>query len=430
MTPSPARSQPETASARAALYCAAASTIAVLFSISASQILLGAAILALLVSRTKPSLPPIWLPLAVFVFFTVVSLAASGDALAGLPQIRKLYVWFTLLVVYSTVRAAEQARRIVFGWAAAGAAGGVLGLTQFLHHVRVAHQQGIASYEYYLDQRITGFMGHWQTYSGEQMIVLLMVAAFLMFSPWARGWRSWFGFAAAVLLGTAVLLGYTRGTWLATACAGLYLVGVWRPRLLPVVPVTIALVLWLNPGSVRARFMSGFEPRGDTDSNGHRIVCWRTGWEMIKAHPWLGVGPEMVAPEFLQYVPRDIPRPLPRGWYGHLHSIYIHYAAERGIPAMLALVALLLKILWDYGRALRRLAPGRSDVRFVLHGGIAVVIGILVSGIFELNLGDSEVLTLFLAVAALGYAAANRFTAGSPGLIPATQTFECRPPLR
>jgi len=41
----------------------------------------------------------------------------------------------------------------------------------------------------------------------------------------------------------------------------------------------------------------------------------------------------------------------------------------------------------------------------VLHGTIAVIIGILVGGLFEFNLGDSEVLMMFLSVVALGYAA-------------------------
>jgi O-antigen ligase len=111
--------------------------------------------------------------------------------------------------------------------------------------------------------------------------------------------------------------------------------------------------------------------------------------------------------KFMDWVPADIPRPLPPGWYGHLHSIYLHYAAERGIPTALALMAALLMMLRDFGRALRRLGPGRDDRRFLLHGAIAVVIAVMVSGFFELNLGDSEVLTMFLSVAALGYLAAE-----------------------
>jgi len=109
-----------------------------------------------------------------------------------------------------------------------------------------------------------------------------------------------------------------------------------------------------------------------------------------------------------RYLPSDISRPLPEGWYGHLHSIYVHYAAERGIPTMLMLVWLLVKVLFDFLRALRRLPPGPSEEKFLLHGAVAVVVAIMAAGFFELNLGDSEVLTMFLVVVGLGYAARDR----------------------
>ncbi len=41
----------------------------------------------------------------------------------------------------------------------------------------------------------------------------------------------------------------------------------------------------------------------------------------------------------------------------------------------------------------------------MLHGAIAVILAILAEGFLEYNLGDSEVLTLFLAVVGFGYIA-------------------------
>jgi O-antigen ligase len=124
---------------------------------------------------------------------------------------------------------------------------------------------------------------------------------------------------------------------------------------------------------------------------------------MIRDHPFLGVGPEMVKARYMEYVPPDVPKPLPDGWYGHLHNIYVHYAAERGLPTAAVVTAMLVVMFLDFRRAAKRLPPGRSDARFVLHGAAAVVISIAVSGLFEHNLGDSEVLAMFLAVVAGGY---------------------------
>ncbi len=123
---------------------------------------------------------------------------------------------------------------------------------------------------------------------------------------------------------------------------------------------------------------------------------------MIQAHPLLGVGPENVGRLFDEYVPADIPRPLPEGWYGHLHNIYLQYAAERGIPTMLCLMWFLLKIIADSVRALRRSAA--AGHRYFHHATIAATVAIMVSGLFELNLGDTEVLTLYLAIVACNYA--------------------------
>ena len=126
---------------------------------------------------------------------------------------------------------------------------------------------------------------------------------------------------------------------------------------------------------------------------------------MIAAHPLLGIGPDETKYHFLDYLPPDTPKPLPPGFYQHLHNFYLQFAAERGIPTMLMMLWMLAMIVYDFFHALQRLPPGQSDERFLLNGGIATVIGIMLSGLFEVNLGDSEVLTVFLVVVACGYVA-------------------------
>ena len=211
----------------------------------------------------------------------------------------------------------------------------------------------------------------------------------------------------AVVSSLGLLLAETRGVWIATAAAALYLLWFWRRWLVLVMPVVIVAGLLLSPNVIRERFTSILQPK-TMDSNDFRKVVWRTGLVMIERHPLLGLGPEMPRIHFNEYVPADIPRPLPVGSYMHLHNIYLHYAAERGIPTLLVFLWLMGRILWDFWRGLRTLPPGRDDRRFLLHGGIAVVIATLVDGVANMNLGDSEVLTMFLVVVACGYLALEK----------------------
>lgn len=378
---------------RIVLALALGSATAALISIAASQILLGAAIAATLWFRIQWQAPPFWPALAMFAILTLLSVAFSGDPAAGAGQVKKFYVFTILFVIFSLRPVLAEIRVMVLAWAGVSAISALIGIAQFAWKYQQARERGLSFYEFYVGDRTTGFMSHWMTFSGEQMIALLMLLALLLFAGATR-W-SFALWPIAGLLGLSLLLGFTRSVWLGAAAGTLYLVWFWRRWMVALAPVALAIVLWINPGEVRARFVSAFQPRGDNvDSNRHREITRQVGFEMIRAHPFLGLGPGLVGPRFEQYIPPGVARPLPIGFYGHLHNVYIHYAAERGIPAVLALLWMLAWILRDLWRA---------PPDFMTRGAIAVLISVMLSGWYEVNLGDSEILTLVLAVIACGY---------------------------
>jgi len=45
--------------------------------------------------------------------------------------------------------------------------------------------------------------------------------------------------------------------------------------------------------SIKERVTSIVQPHGETDSNKHRDILRRTGLQMIRTHPLLGLGPEV-----------------------------------------------------------------------------------------------------------------------------------------
>ena len=151
--------------------------------IAPSQILLALPFAALLACGEKLRLPRIWLPLALFLLGTVISLLLSDDPAAGLPQIRKFYVFLELLVIFSLLRSLAMVRLLFLTWAGIGALTAIRGCVQFAGKVQEAHRLGRDFYEFYVGERITGFTSHWNTYSAEEMFALIMLVSFLFFAP-------------------------------------------------------------------------------------------------------------------------------------------------------------------------------------------------------------------------------------------------------
>ncbi|MGH9583591.1 MAG: O-antigen ligase family protein, partial [Bryobacteraceae bacterium] len=295
-------------------------------SIAASQIFLGLGIVLLLIFRQKLEFPRIWIPLACFFLWTALADVLSPDPCGGRAQIRKFFVFFFIPLVYGVFRRQfAKTNYLITAWAVAATASGAWALVQF----GIKYEHDIHSprgfYISYLERRITGFESHWMTFGALQLSVLLLLLALLFFSN--RNKTTRWAYASIAILSAAILLGWTRSIWLGALGAIVYLVWFWRPKWTLAIPVLAIAIFLIAPASLQQRMKSFVAPQPGVDSNQFRIVIWRTGARMIEAHPWFGIGPEEIAREFNSYVPADIPRPLPSGYYGHLHNIYLQYSA-------------------------------------------------------------------------------------------------------
>jgi O-antigen ligase len=238
------------------------------------------------------------------------------------------------------------------------------------------------------------------TFGGELMIVALLL---LSVSIWGDSKiQRVLALFCFLFLWAALALGLTRGIFLIGVPLGAaYLLLSWRMWTVAAIPAIILVSALLMPFQVRERVLSVLHPHGNDDSNNRRIILVRTGLNMIRAHPFLGVGPEQVGKQFHSYVPADVPRPLPKGWYGHLHNVYLQYAAERGLPALVLLLWILARILRDLSAEAR--AGTKSAAAWLIQGSVAVTLAVMGEGVFEHNLGDSEVLTMFLVTISCAY---------------------------
>ena len=133
------------------------------------------AIVALLIARDKWRWPPVVWPVALWMAWTLVSLAASGHARGGLPQVKKFYVWLMLFVVYTALRTLPQIRVLVMLRGRPGRRSPRCG-DSGSSSTCTAPLRRFFYYVYVNGTRITGFVDHWMTFSALLMMTLLMRA--------------------------------------------------------------------------------------------------------------------------------------------------------------------------------------------------------------------------------------------------------------
>jgi O-antigen ligase len=384
--------------ARVALF---ASLGLVMFNLLTAQVLFGVAALAwlslTLTEREHPPLPAFFWPLLAYGALTIVSALMSADRRTSVVDLRQLVLYLAVPMVmrFAAGRHAMTSLNVII---AAGAAGAVLGVVEGT----ALHQFGD------LENRPSGSLSHYMTYSGLIMLVLCAASARLVLGQGQRIWPA----VAVPALAVALAATLSRNAYIGAVVGVGCLLVARRAKLLLVIPVVVGLA-FLVP-QVRTRALSVFDLRDN--SNRDRVQMWGIGARIVRDHPLVGVGPDQVMAVYPKYRPADAVHPKNI----HLHNVFIQIAAERGVPA---LVAWLTFIGVAAAGLLRQMRSGPS--RALGGAGVAAIAALLTAGLFEHNFGDSEVLMLFLGMITLPYAArlpgpgGEPFDDGGPALPPA-----------
>jgi O-antigen ligase len=268
-------------------------------------------------------------------------------------------------------------------------------------------QLGLQSWTRGRDERASGFYGHYTTYAEVlQLIGSLAVGLFIAHRR-KRSWHSWQSIllAAAVAgIGAALLLTVTRASWLSflLSVVVMSLVGVGSRRAAMVVVLGALLVVPLGLYVLQQKRGVGFFDRKD-GSISWRETVYREGFELFVREPrhvLVGVGMDSLKRHWREWGLFDGGR-LP---VGHMHSTPLQLALERGLPALLAWLA----VVFLYARTLWRLwrAPVPDDwrERGLVLGALGGLTGFFASGLVHYNLGDSEVVMVFYLIMGLALA--------------------------
>jgi O-antigen ligase len=411
-------------------------------SIFASQLLLwlSIAVLVARIARGRARLvrTPLDTPLLALVVWTLLAASFAQDPVRSHEDSKKLLLYALFYVAFEVMGRPAGRERVLASVLLGGLALAGLMVAQ---HLFLGYDR--------LDLRPRGFLGHYMSASGVTMAVLLLAVAQLALGPRtrprladlrlpavvlaavaavaaaalaghgtvatrlcvgalavlaaavalserkeARAGEAALPFLAAPLCAWALAVSQTRSAWVG-AIVGLALVAVVRaPRLLLLLGAAAAAVLILRPASVTSRLTVLDESSRD------RIYMLQAGLDMVRDKPVFGQGPGMILTAYPRYRWPEATHPV----QPHLHNNLLEVAVERGLPGLAFFLWWAAAVFAVSFREARSPASERADATWAAGGVLGALAAVFVAGLFEYNLGDSEVLMLFLLLTAVPFA--------------------------
>ncbi|MCX8056905.1 MAG: O-antigen ligase family protein [Ignavibacteria bacterium] len=143
---------------------------------------------------------------------------------------------------------------------------------------------------------------------------------------------------------------------------------------------------WIATYFYRSRLSSIYDPYHP--SNVERLNQIKVAFRIFKEHPFFGVGNIDFNETYKKY--RE---PFDKYTYGHLHNNYTHILATLGIFGFIIFILLLIKIFFIHIETIK-LSQNKNFYNVLAKGLFSAFIGICVSGFFEYNFGDHEIVTM------------------------------------
>lgn len=335
---------------------------------------------------------PLDFPLLLFIgvsFFLL--LANSPDLRIGIDGLRAVVQYmFWYFVVVQLLKSQAGARRLYYILVALGTLIGLHGIYQYIIGVEIP-PNWVDAAESSIRTRVFSIIGS-PNMLGSLMVLLIPMALTLVY--YEHQWRrKLIALAAAGAMTLCLLFTFSRGAWLGFAVAIAVLAMLKDRRLLLPMIICGVLVLLFVP-SVADRITYLLSPEYlVSSSKGGRLLRWAKGLDMVREHPWLGVG----LGRFGGAVAMN--NKQPGITYFYMDNYYLKTAVEMGLTGLFAFLALVYStIVWGL-RGIQRL-KGTRDVHFA-QGALAGICGVLVHNFVENIFEVPMIVTYFWTCAAI-----------------------------
>jgi O-antigen ligase len=251
--------------------------------------------------------------------------------------------------------------------------------------------------------RARAFYSHYVTYAA-----VLQLLGCLVFGLWLSH-RGRSPVSSAIFTGLLIAFGIalgmtlTRAAWLAFAFGCVvelcFFLRHWaKTVVLPAILIvavagtTLAMHRWRSTGLIDLN-----DPGTD-----YRLLMWRDGIKLIEAHPWFGVGMNVVRDDPFRY---ELQAYKKYGVLLHFHSTPIEIGVELGLLVLGAWVALMAAYWLMLARLVARSRKADDPFPYGLSLGIlGATSAFLASCVVHYDFGDSVVVFLFWFLAGLALA--------------------------
>lgn len=293
-----------------------------------------------------------------------------------------------VLVVVATVEHEDQLVRLSgFGCIGMGIAS-VEGILQRLGGLEIDRSYVDMSLNNNLPSRIYSAYDNPNAFA-EVLVFLIPVAVALLLGARSRWWKL-VGLGTAGLGGLALVMTYSRASWVGLAVAGAVFVFLWnRKLLLPLVILALLSVPFL-PDHVRSRLLTIFDS-GDS-STSSRVPLWNAAISVLRHSPVTGAGLGADAG-------RAAVRELgafhgTRGAFTHSHNVYLQLWLEHGLLGVAAFVVGCYNAVKRGAKAAA--LPGcPPQARLIVIGAAGAVCGSLVGGMADYLFTYPRVMLIF-----------------------------------
>jgi len=302
----------------------------------------------------------------------LISSLFSSQKLASILGVRDLFFVCIVYLFATVTRTERRMKEFVYLFIFSASLMSLYGLIQ----------SGMGVY------RITAAQSTPLTFSGILTIAFSLGFSFVLFGA-NRNERIIFGPLLALIL-AALVLSYTRSSWVAVFCAILF-IGILKSRWLVVgLLLFTAIAFLLAPHPLKSRAMSIFDPH--KPSARMRIVLLQSSPQVIRDHPITGVGMIDLLPIYDKYVYPNVPEHLKDERLGHFHNNLVQVTVQTGIFGLTIFLFLVFNVVRSEWGGYR--AAGDRFTKSISLGSLAAFIGFFIFGMFEYNFGDSEVIML------------------------------------